>query len=219
MKKKIRPPGPARPGLRIGLLGGSFNPAHEGHLHVTRAAFDRLGLDYVWWLVSPKNPLKKRSDLAPLQRRLDYAKRFARDPRIKVSAIERELDTRYTVDTVCALQRHFPQVRFVWLMGSDNLVELPRWRRWQRLFSLIPIAIVPRPATARASLRSLAARRFAKARVPERELPATPPAWTVLKVSAMPESATRIRATSSWNGKRRRAILRRKKAKGGRRRA
>src|SRR6266700_1688109 len=107
--------------MTIGLFGGSFNPAHSGHLYVSLTAMRRLGLDYVWWLVSPGNPLKDGRDMASFEKRLASARRTARHPRLIVSDIERQLGTRYTIDTVAALQRRFPAIRFVWLMGSDNL--------------------------------------------------------------------------------------------------
>ena len=196
MRRKIRAPGPVRMGLRIGLLGGSFNPAHVGHMHVSKVALRQLGLDYVWWLVSPQNPLKGKRGMAPLKRRLAAAKKRARGPRIRVTDIERALKTRYTVDTLTALKRRFPGVHFIWLMGSDNFLELPRWRRWKRIFSLVPVAVVPRPGTAAKLRRSEAAKRFAKARVPARRLSFKPPAWTILRAAGVKASATRLRAAS-----------------------
>ena len=126
----LKPPGPVADGLRIGLLGGSFNPAHEGHLYVSEVALRRLGLDYVWWLVTPQNPLKGRVGLAPLEDRVRQARRIATRPRIVVMDIERALGTRYSIDTLKALQRRFPRLNFVWLMGSDNLAIFRRWKRW-----------------------------------------------------------------------------------------
>ncbi len=126
----LKPPGPIAPGLRIGLLGGSFNPAHEGHLHVSEVALKRLGLDYVWWLVAPHNPLKPTIGMAPLDARVSMAAQTAAHPRILVMDIEAALGTRYTIDTLGALERRFPQLRFVWLMGSDNLDQFRHWRRW-----------------------------------------------------------------------------------------
>lgn len=198
MKRAIRPPGPVTPGLRIGLLGGSFNPAHEGHVHASQVALNQLKLDYVWWLINPHNPLKPEKELAPLEWRLAYAERAIRDPRIRVSDIEKALGTRYTVDTLKALKKRFPGVHFVWLMGSDNFVQLPQWRQWEQIFSLVPIAVIPRPGSALAARRSFAASRFAKARVAENKL-LDPPAWTMLKAPGMKASATRLRAKSSWN--------------------
>jgi nicotinate-nucleotide adenylyltransferase len=158
----LRPPGPVAPGLRIGLLGGSFNPAHEGHVHASEVALKRLGLDYVWWLVSPQNPLKRVGETAPLERRLERARKVARShPRLRVTDLEAQMGTRYTIDTVTRLKRRFPAVRFVWLMGSDNLLSFHRWRNWQRLAMTVPIAIVTRPGTILAPLASEATHRFA----------------------------------------------------------
>ena len=130
---------------RVGLLGGSFNPAHGGHLHVSREALKRLDLDEVWWLVAPQNPLKAVRGMAPFDKRLAGAKRLARDPRIRVLDLERRLGTRYTVDTVAALRRLFPKIRFVWLMGADNLAQIRHWQRWTRIFAALPIAVFARP--------------------------------------------------------------------------
>jgi nicotinate-nucleotide adenylyltransferase len=199
VRKIARAPGAVKAGLRIGLLGGSFNPAHRGHLHASKVALKQLKLDYVWWLVSPRNPLKKEKDLAPLARRIRAAKKCARDKRIRVSDIEKALGTRYTVETLAALKRRFPKVHFVWLMGSDNLVQLPRWRRWKRIFALVPVAVVPRPGTANKARHSKAARFFARSRVPAGKLPLKAPGWTILSARGVAASATRIRASSSWN--------------------
>ena len=129
----------------IGLLGGSFNPAHAGHRHISREAMRRLGLDAVWWLVSPQNPLKDTAGMAPLATRARVARLVARHARIRVTAIEAELGTRYAVDTVAALQRRYPKIRFVWLMGADNLVQLDRWHDWRGLARRVPIAVLARP--------------------------------------------------------------------------
>ncbi len=130
---------------RIGILGGSFNPAHGGHRRVSVAALDRLGLDSVWWLVSPQNPLKAREGMAPLAARLASAREATRHPRLRALALEDEFGTRYAVDTVRQLQRHFPDCRFIWLMGADNLAELHRWHRWRALARTVPFAVFARP--------------------------------------------------------------------------
>ncbi len=194
---KVRAPGPVKAGLRIGLLGGSFNPAHAGHLHASRIALSRLKLDYVWWLVNPRNPLKSKKELAPFTRRVAFAKIIARDPRIRVSDIEKALGTRYTVDTLVALKKHFPKVHFIWLMGSDNLVQLPRWHRWLDIFALAPVAVVPRPGSALKARHCKAARLFAGSRVPAGKL-GEPPSWTILNARGVRASATRLRARASW---------------------
>jgi len=177
-------------GLRIGLLGGSFNPAHAGHLYVTETALRRLKLDSVWWLVSPRNPLKRDAAMAPFAARLESACAISKHhPRIHVSGLEKKLRTRYTIDTVTALQRRFPGVHFVWLMGSDNLAQFARWRRWQDLARKIPIAVVQRPGSTLASLNAPLIRRFGKV-VDLTE----PPAVMVLDGARNHESATRLRA-------------------------
>jgi nicotinate-nucleotide adenylyltransferase len=143
-------------------LGGSFDPAHGGHLYVSEIARRALGLDCIWWLVSPGNPLKP--DPAPLAVRVARARHVARFGRILVTDIEGRLHTRFTIDTVAALQHRFPQVDFVWLMGSDNLEQFSRWRQWQRIAMAIPIAVVRRPGSVLASLHAPLARRFGPAR-------------------------------------------------------
>jgi nicotinate-nucleotide adenylyltransferase len=186
----ITPPGPAADGLRIGLLGGSFNPAHGGHLYVSETAIKRLKLDYVWWLVSPQNPLKSAAGMGELKARLASARRLTGcHPRLVVSDLERLLGTRYTVDTVRALSHRFPGVKFVWLMGSDNLAQFSRWRRWQEIVRLVPVVVVQRPGSLMAAMNASAARRFGTVRNRLQ-----PPALTVLDGARNPESATRLRA-------------------------
>ena len=207
MKKKagnraswVRAPGPIAPGLRIGLLGGSFNPPHDGHVHVSKTALRKLRLDYVWWLVSPQNPLKPSRGMASFVKRRDAAKQLASPhPRMIATGIESELGTRFTIDTLRALKRHFPHVHFVWLMGSDNLVQIPRWRRWQQIFSEVPIAVIARPGSALAARQSKAANRFKTSLLPaDSRLPeARPPAWTVIEMKRNPSSGTRLRAASA----------------------
>ena len=189
----IVPPGPVADGCRIGLLGGSFNPAHAGHLYVSDTALKRLKLDSVWWLVSPGNPLKDKASMAPLAARLENARRMAaHNPRIHVSALEQALHTIYTIDTVAALQRRFPGVHFVWLMGSDNLEQFSHWRRWSDLARRIPIAVVQRPGSLLASLNAPLVRRFGMTRRLCR--PEQPPAVTILDGARNHESATRLRS-------------------------
>jgi nicotinate-nucleotide adenylyltransferase len=182
--------------MRIGLLGGSFNPPHRGHRYATEIALHQLGLDAVWWLVSPQNPLKPAQGMAGFSERLEAARHFVSNRRILVSDIEAQLGTRFTIDTLHAVTRRFPQAWFVWLMGTDNLVQFPGWRRWQTIFRLVPIAVVARPGSTAAARNSLAARRFAFAwRPPSHrfaELP--PPAWTILEGHRDRTSATAIRS-------------------------
>lgn len=189
-------------GRRIGLLGGSFNPAHGGHLHLSRLALARLGLDEVWWLVSPQNPLKPSSGMADFDARLRQAETVAAaERRIRVSDIETRLGTAYTADTVQALRRRLPRARFVWLMGGDNLVQFPYWRRWQAIFRTVPIAVFARPGSTQKALAGTAAHRFDAARLPvsaaHRLAAAPPPAWVFFPTRLDPRSATQIRAGRS----------------------
>jgi nicotinate-nucleotide adenylyltransferase len=182
---------------QIGLLGGSFNPAHEGHLHISLMALQRLGLDEVWWLVSPSNPLKKFHDLAPYDSRLAGARKMACHPRITVSDFEARAGTRYTIHTLRALMRRFGGVRFVWIAGADILIEMPLWRDWEAIFRAVPIAIFDRPTYSLKALSGLAAQRFGRAHLPERHVAKlakqSPPAWTFIPGRRNPASATKLR--------------------------
>lgn len=131
--------------IRTGLLGGSFNPAHGGHRAISLNAIDALGLDDLWWLVSPGNPLKDAKGMAPLPARLASAQHMARRSPIRATGLEAELGTRYTVDTLRKLVRRYPNRRFIWIMGADNLAQLPRWRDWRDIARLMPIAVIARP--------------------------------------------------------------------------
>lgn len=142
---------------RIGLLGGSFNPAHAGHRHVALKAMRALGLDQVWLLVSPGNPLKPRAGMAPLCERLASARRIADGRRVIATDIEKALGTRFTADTLTKLRRRFPRAVFVFLIGADNLVQLPRWKSWRRIATSTPLAVLPRPGWTRQALRGAAA--------------------------------------------------------------
>jgi nicotinate-nucleotide adenylyltransferase len=190
---------------RVGILGGSFNPAHEGHRTISLAALQRLGLDEVWWLVSPQNPLKPVAGMAPFAERFTGAAAVARHPRIRVSDLEPKLGTSYTADTIAKLVRRFPYHAFVWLMGADNLAQIDRWKDWQQIFHAVPVAVFARPSYSLKALAAKAARRFARARLPEaaaRSLAtAEPPAWVFLHGPLSPVSATAIRAA---RGQRRR---------------
>ena len=193
MSHWVTAPGPLAPGLRIGLLGGSFNPAHEGHLYASLTALRQLDLDYVWWLVSPGNPLKTGLALEPLAERLREARQQARHPRIEVMDIERALGTRFTIDTVTALQRRFPQLHFVWLMGSDNLAQFRRWRRWPDLAARIPIAVIQRPGTILAQINAAAIQRFGRRRNARALAQAHPPAIAILDGTRSRQSSTALR--------------------------
>ena len=183
---------------RVGLLGGSFNPGHAGHLEISRLALKRLRLDEVWWLVSPQNPLKAAVGMAPFEERLEAARAFNTDARIRVTGIERDLGTRYTKDTLDALKERFPHVRFVWIMGADNLVEVCRWKGWPGIFRTVAIAVFARPSYSLRALTGRAARRFSGARIAEsragRLANMCPPAWVFLNRPRNPASATRVRS-------------------------
>ena len=185
--------------MRIGLLGGSFNPAHEGHLHIVELARRHLRLDQVWLLVSPGNPLKSARGMAPLADRLASARDIADGRRVIASAIEVLWGTRYTIDTLRLLLLRFPRARFIWLMGADILVQLPRWRRWLDFVRGIPIAVIPRPGYNHRALASQVACRFASARRPMRSarevVELSAPAWVFLNVPQLAASASAIRAS------------------------
>ncbi|HEX2115200.1 MAG TPA: nicotinate-nucleotide adenylyltransferase [Alphaproteobacteria bacterium] len=187
------------PKRRVGLLGGSFNPAHAGHRHIAELALKHLGLDEVWFMVSPGNPLKQAKGMAPLCERLASAAAQARHPRLRAVSIERELGTRFTADTLAALVRRFPRTSFVWLMGADNLIQLPRWERWSSIFNAVPIAVFARPSYSTSALAGKAAQRFSPARrrslrQATRLASRKPPAWVFLHTRLHPASATSIRA-------------------------
>lgn len=194
----LAPPGPVSPGLRIGLLGGSFNPPHEGHFHISEAALKRLGLDYVWWMVAPRNPLKPSIGLAPIEHRVEWAAEIAQHPRMLVMDVETSLGTRYSIDTIIALKKRFPQVRFVWVMGSDNLDNFRYWRRWSDIAMRIPIAIVTRPGSVLAPLRAKAAQRFRRRFVKSRIARAKPPAFILVDGPRNTQSSTAIRGSRGW---------------------
>jgi nicotinate-nucleotide adenylyltransferase len=183
--------------MRVGLLGGSFNPAHSGHRHVAALALRRLRLDQVWLLVSPGNPLKPSAGMAPLAVRLAGARAIADGRQVLATAIEAVLGTRFTIDTLRLLRRRFPAVRFVWLMGADILLQLPRWRRWEQMLRCIPVAVLPRPGYTRRALAGQAAQWVRHARRPERAaamLPGNAPGWVLLTTPEKNVSATAIRA-------------------------
>ena len=154
--------------MKVGLYGGSFNPAHEGHAHVAETARQRLGLDRVIWLVAPQNPLKSSAETQPLDARLAGVRALARDRGMIVSDVEARLGTRYTLDTVLALKARFPGVRFVWIMGADSLAGFHRWRGWTQIMRALPVAVVSRPWISLKSRSSPAARRFAAMRARRR---------------------------------------------------
>jgi nicotinate-nucleotide adenylyltransferase len=197
---------------RVGLLGGSFNPAHDGHRHVAEQVRRSLRLDEVWLLVSPGNPLKPRAGMAPFAVRLASARAVADGRRIIATGIEAALRTTYTIDTLAALRRRFPRTRFVFVIGADNLVQLPRWAGWARLAAGTPLAVLPRPGWTRRALAGQAAQRLARHRRRPGALLAGPrpdhAAWAFVPAAEHPASATAIRAglaTSPVAGKPRHA--------------
>jgi nicotinate-nucleotide adenylyltransferase len=188
---------PYAPGLRIGLFGGSFNPAHDGHRMASLTALRRLQLDRVWWLVSPGNPLKDNSALPPLAQRIAFARNLADHSRIHITGVEANLRTRYTADTLRALKRRCPGVRFVWIMGSDNLASFHRWNEWRTIARMMPIAVIDRPGSTHRSVSSPAGNWLARWRLPENQGGAlavrTPPAWIFLHGKRSDLSSTQLR--------------------------
>ena len=191
----------AAPGACVGLLGGSFDPAHEGHVHITREALKRFGLDRVWWLVSPGNPLKAHGP-APLEARLARARAVMQHPRVEITDIEARLGTRYTAETLAALFALYPRVRFTWLMGADNLADFHRWERWDEIMRSLPVGVIARPGERVAARTSPAARRFRAARLPGTGASllacAAPPRWCLINVPMVAHSSTAIRAAGGW---------------------
>ncbi len=191
------------PGPLIGLLGGSFNPAHGGHRRISLFAMAALGLDEVWWLVSPGNPLKDSAGMAPLAARYRSALAQARRAPIRVTAIERKLGSTYTFDTLRALTRRWPARRFVWLMGSDNLAQFHRWKHWRQIARTMPIAVIARPGYGGAVLASPARAWLRRYRVDAAGFPErgewSAPALIELRFDPDPRSATQIRrADPHW---------------------
>jgi nicotinate-nucleotide adenylyltransferase len=185
------------PGMRVGLFGGSFNPAHEGHAHVAETARRRLGLDRVLWLVSPQNPLKPSHETADLAERVAAARTMAHGPAMIVTDAETRLGVQYTIDTIRRLKARFPQVRFVWIMGADGLAGFHRWRGWTQIMREIPVAVIARPWVSLKSRFAPATQRFAHARIPSRRarlLPgAPPPRWAFLRAPLNFQSSTALR--------------------------
>ena len=189
---------PHAPGMRIGLLGGSFNPPHEGHALVTQIALTRLALDRVWWLVTPGNPLKSQAELAALRARLAAARRLVAGPRVAVTDIEAQIGARYTYDTIAWLRRRTPALKFVWIMGADNLRQFHLWRRWREMAALVPIAVIDRPGSTLRAVSAQAAVALAPWRVPERDAPRLaslrPPAFLFLHGPRSELSSTVLRS-------------------------
>jgi nicotinate-nucleotide adenylyltransferase len=189
--------------MRIGLLGGSFNPPHVAHRDISLFAIKRLKLDRVWWLVTPGNPLKDASGLHDLGQRAEAARQIADDPRIDVSCLESVIGTRYTVDTITYLRRRVSGLRLVWIMGADNLAQFHRWQNWQRIASEVPIAVIDRPPQSFRALAAPAAQALARYRLPENQAAALPdrraPAWVFLTGLKLNLSSTGLRnPDGSW---------------------
>lgn len=189
----------ATKGMVIGLLGGSFDPAHEGHAHLTREAIARMGLDKVWWLVTPGNPLKARQP-APMAERIARARVVMPDPKVEITDLESRLGTRSTIDTITKLKALYPGVHFVWLMGADNLVQFHKWNRWRDILRAVPVGVFARPGSGVAARSSVAARAFRVHQVDRgetlRDKPA--PAWCFVNMPMNKASSSAIRARGDW---------------------
>lgn len=191
----------ARPGQTVGLLGGSFDPAHGGHVHITRAALRRFGLDRVWWLVSPGNPLKTRGP-APLADRIARARQVMQHPRVTITGIEAALGTRYTAQTLAALHGRYPGVRFVWLMGADNLAQFHRWQDWQKIMNTVPVGVLARPGDRISARMSVAARVYRRWQLPGAASQllgrVNAPCWCFVNIPMNDMSSTAVRARTGW---------------------
>ncbi len=194
---------PYSDGMRIGLLGGSFNPPHQAHRAISLFALKRLQLDRVWWLVTPGNPLKDNGGLHGLAERAAAARKVAADPRIEISCLESVIGTRYTADTIDYLRRRASRLRFVWIMGADNLAQFHRWQKWQHIAAEVPLAVVDRPPRSLRALNAPAARALARYRIPEAEASRLAdhraPAWVYLTGLKLTLSSTGLRnPDGSW---------------------
>jgi len=191
----------ALPGQVIGLLGGSFDPAHAGHVHITREALKRFGLDRVWWLVTPGNPLKAHGP-ASLETRLSYARSVMQHPRVNVTDIEAQLGTRYTAETIAALQTRYPGVHFVWLMGADNLAQFHRWERWREIIERVPLGVLARPGDRIPARTSKVAQLYSQYRVRKRDAFGlgfcAAPAWSFVNIPMQRISSSEIRKRGDW---------------------
>lgn len=191
-----------QPGQSVGLLGGSFDPPHHGHAAISHAALKRFGLDHLFWLVSPGNPLKSRQP-ATMARRITAAQALLQHPRIHISGIEADLGTRYTAQTLRHLRRRHPGVRFVWLMGADNLVHFHRWKDWRQILDTVPVGVLARPGDRIAARLSPAARIYRHAMLKGGEshllAQADSPAWCFVNVPMVDVSSTQLRARGNWS--------------------
>ncbi len=190
-----------RPGQVIGLLGGSFDPPHQGHVHISVEALRRFGLDRVWWLVSPGNPLKTNGP-APLARRMAACRAITQHPKIEVSDFEAQAGTRYTARTLALLQAARPGVQFVWLMGADNLAQLDQWRDWREIMETVPVGVLARPGQRISARMSKAARVYRSAKLKGRRCQLlaeyAPPVWCFVNVPMRAVSSTKLREQGAW---------------------
>ena len=190
-----------RAGMTVGLLGGSFDPAHAGHVHLTKVALQRFALDRVIWLVSPGNPLKAKGP-APLADRMTHARQIMQNPRVIISDAEARIGTRYTAQTLDALRGAHPGVRFVWLMGADNLQQFHRWDRWEDILHSVPLGVLARPGWRQSGLHSRTARQYRGARLPDTAshilAHQSAPAWCFVNMPMKPVSSSQIRAAGGW---------------------
>ena len=192
----------AKRGATVGLLGGSFDPAHKGHAHITQTALKRFELDQVWWLVSPGNPLKQKQPAA-MDVRLAQARRVMRHPNVKVTDIEAQIGTQYTAKTIKALQHRYRGVNFVWLMGADNLAQFHRWQDWRWIMENVPVGVIARPGDRISARMSKAARVYRHAKLSGRSAEllgrVQTPAWCFINLPMSPQSSSAIRAKGAWS--------------------
>ena len=214
---------PSAPGMRIGLFGGTFDPPHMAHLGASLLALKRLKLDRVWWLVTPGNPLKNTRGLAPLAQRIAAARALTNHPRIDVTGLEAVINTKYTYDTISWLLARFPRVRFVWIMGADNLRSFHRWQNWRGIAKLVPIVVVDRLGPSLYAAASPAGQAFGRARIPEHNAATLPdrraPAWAFLHGLKSPLSSTALRALRRRSGSAGKTSGKSRARKGGKKRA
>ena len=191
----------AKPGQVVGLLGGSFDPPHSGHVHISKAAIKHFRLDQLWWVVSPGNPMKTRGP-APMEHRLQASRALMRHPRVRVTDIEEKLGTRYTAETLAAMQRRYQGVHFVWIMGADNLVQFHRWQNWRWIIKNFPIGVIARPGDRISARLSRAARMYRAAKQPKQSTHilgfAETPSWAFVNLPMSEQSSSAIRNRGEW---------------------
>lgn len=194
-------PPPVSVDRSVGLMGGSFNPAHAGHRHIAEEALARLGLDEVWWMVSPQNPLKTADDMATFDSRFASACQMADHPSMRITGLEQVLGSTYTAETLRRVLKIYARTRFVWLMGADNLIQIPKWKDWPQIFHMVPVAVFARSTYSARAVSSAAAFRFDPYRIRERNARLLaylePPAWVFLHTRLHPASATAIRRSAA----------------------